>query len=42
MLYMVILLISEFDPEFPICQKKKGGLVDIIPATLGDTSRAFP
>lgn len=39
---MVILLISELDPKFTICEKKrKGGLYNLTPPPLVDTSRRF-
>lgn len=42
MFYMVILLISELDPKFTICEKKrKGGLYNLTPPPLVDTSRRF-
>jgi hypothetical protein len=42
MLYMVILLISELDSKFPICEKKKrkDGLSNITPL-LVNTLRGF-
>jgi hypothetical protein len=39
MLYMVILLISELDQKFPVCERKDG-LSNIIPL-LVDTLRGF-
>jgi len=40
---MVILIISEFDPKLPICEKKnkKGGLSNLVPPPLVNTSRRF-